>query len=62
VIALDMNGKRLARTSFVCDDYELTFSSSTFVISKGFVYAVAKLKNTKGMPLRLVKFRMEPLK
>jgi hypothetical protein len=62
LIALDKNGKKLARTSFTCDDYELSFSSSSFVISKGFVYAVAKLKNTKGMPLRLVKFRMEPLK
>jgi hypothetical protein len=58
VIAYDNNGQKLARTSFVCDDYELSFSGSTFVISKGYVYAVAKLKNTTGMPLRLVKFKI----
>lgn len=58
VIAYDNTGKKLARTSFVCDDYDLSFSGSTFVISKGYVYAVAKLKNIKGMPLRLVKFKI----
>jgi hypothetical protein len=58
VIAYDKTGNRLARTSFVCDEYELNFSESTFVISKGYVYAVAKLKNSTRMPLRLVKFRI----
>jgi hypothetical protein len=58
VIAYDSNGKKLARTSFICDDYDLSFSEDTFVISKGYVYAVAKLKNDTGMPLRLVKFKM----
>jgi hypothetical protein len=58
VIAFDNSGKKLARTSFVCDDYDLNFSESTFVISKGYVYAVAMLKNFKGMPLRLVKFKL----
>jgi hypothetical protein len=58
VIAYDNAGKLLARTSFICDDYELNFSESTFVFSNGSVYAVAKLKNIKGMPLRLVKFKM----
>jgi hypothetical protein len=58
VIAYDNNGRKLARTSFICEDYDLSFSESTFVISKGYVYAVAKLKNTTGMPLRLVKFKI----
>jgi hypothetical protein len=58
VIAYDNKGQKLARTSFICDDYDLSFSESTFVISKGYVYAVAKLKNTTGMPLRLVKFKI----
>jgi hypothetical protein len=58
VIAYDANGQILAHTSFICDDYDLDFSESTFVISKGYVYAVAKLKNTTGMPLRLVKFKI----
>lgn len=62
VIAFNNNGKRLARTSFVCDDYDLTFSRNCFVFSKGYVYAVAKLKNTPGMPLRLIRFRMESSK
>jgi hypothetical protein len=58
VIAYDNTGKKLARTSFICDDYDISFSESTFVISKGYVYAVAKLKKYKGMPLRLVKFKI----
>ncbi|MCX6333736.1 MAG: hypothetical protein NT092_05450 [Bacteroidia bacterium] len=58
VIAYDSNGQKLARTSFVCDDYDLSFSDATFVISKGYVYAVAKLKNATGMPLRLVRFKI----
>lgn len=62
VIAFSSNGKKLGRTSFVCDDYDLTFSRSSFVFSKGYVYAVAKLKKVSGMPLRLVKFKMEPMK
>ncbi len=58
VVAYDANGKILAHTSFTCDDYDLDFSGGKFIISKGYVYAVAKLKNTAGMPLRLVKFKM----
>jgi len=58
VIAYDNNGQKLARTSFVCDDYDLSFSDSRFVIFKGYAYAVAKLRNTTGMPLRLVRFKI----
>ena len=58
VIAYDNAGKILARTSFICDDYKLNFSANTFIISKGYVYALAELKNSKGMPLRLVRFKM----
>jgi hypothetical protein len=58
VIAYNSSGQKLARTSFICDDYDLSFSDATFVISKGYVYAFAKLKNATGMPLRLVKFRI----
>lgn len=58
VIAYDSTGKKLARTSFICDDFDISFSESTFVISKGYVYAVAKMKNAQGMPLRLVKFKI----
>jgi len=58
VVAYDAKGQKMARTSFVCDDYDLSFSDSKFVIYKGHVYAVAKLKNTTGMPLRLAKFKI----
>jgi hypothetical protein len=58
VIAYGSNGQQLARTSFLCDDYDLSFSDAKFVFSKGYVYAVARLKNTTGMPLRLVKFKI----
>jgi len=58
VIAYDSNGATVARTSFRSEEYELNISANTFVITGGYVYAVAKLKNYAGMPLRLVKFRM----
>jgi hypothetical protein len=58
VIAYDNAGKILAKTSFICDDYKLNFSKNTFIISKGYVYALAELKNHKGMPLRLIRFKM----
>jgi hypothetical protein len=58
VIAYDNAGKILAKTSFICDDYKLNFSENTFIISKGYVYALAELKNHKGMPLRLIRFKM----
>jgi hypothetical protein len=58
VVAYDIKGQKLARTSFICDDYDLSFSDAFFVISKGYACAFAKLKNTTGMPLRLVKFRI----
>jgi len=58
VIAYISKGEKLASTSFLCDDYDLSFSENTFVISTGYVFAVAKLKNTSGMPLRLVKLKI----
>lgn len=58
VIAYNNSGKKIARTTFVSNEYDLSFSESTFVILKGYVYAIAKLKNYKGMPLRLVKFKI----
>ena len=60
VVAYDSKGETVARTSFISDDYELNISANTFVISGGYLYAVAKLKNYDGMPLRLVKFMMVP--
>jgi len=60
VVAYNSNGETVARTSFISDEYELNISANTFVISGGYLYAVAKLKNYDGMPLRLVKFRMVP--
>jgi hypothetical protein len=58
VIAYDNGGKTIVKTSFICDDYDLNFSENTFIISNGYVYAIAQLKNYKGMPLRLVRFKM----
>ena len=60
VVAYNSNWETVARTSFISDEYELNISANTFVISGGYLYAVAKLKNYDGMPLRLVKFRMVP--
>jgi hypothetical protein len=52
-------GKFIGRSSFVCDDYDLSINPSKMVFHNGYLYALQKLKDTKGVPLRLVRFRLD---
>ena len=52
-------GKFVCQSSFVCDQYELQINPSKMVFSKGMIYGLQKLKNANGIPLRLVRFRLE---
>jgi hypothetical protein len=52
-------GKFIGRSSVVCDDYDLSINPSKMVFHNGYLYALQKLKDTKGVPLRLVRFRLD---
>jgi hypothetical protein len=51
-------GKFVCQSSFVCDDYDLVITPSKMVFYKGYIYALQTLKNAKGNPLRLVRFKV----
>ena len=51
-------GKFVCQSSFVCDDYDLSITPSKMVFHNGYIYALQLLKNTKGNPLRLVRFKV----
>ena len=52
-------GEFLCQSSFVCDEYELQVNPSKMVFRDGFIYGLQKLKNVEGVPLRLVKFKLQ---
>lgn len=52
-------GKFICQSSFVCDDYELSITPSKMVFYNGYIYSLQILKNAKGNPLRLVRFKLE---
>lgn len=52
-------GEFVCQSTFVCDEYDLEIVPSKFVFHNGYVYGLQKLKNASGVPLRLVKFKVE---
>ena len=51
-------GKFVCQSSFVCDDYNLEINPSKMVFYNGYIYGLQLLKNTNGVPLRLVRFKV----
>jgi len=51
-------GKFVCQSSFVCDDYNLEINPNKLVFHKGYLYGLQLLKNTPGVPLRLVRFKV----
>jgi hypothetical protein len=51
-------GKFVCQSSFVCDDYNLEINPSKMVFHNGYIYGLQLLKNTNGVPLRLVRFKL----
>ncbi|MBN1791849.1 MAG: hypothetical protein JW830_15220 [Bacteroidales bacterium] len=51
-------GKFVCQSSFVCDDYNLVINPSKMVYHNGYIYSLQLLKNAKGVPLRLVRFKL----
>jgi hypothetical protein len=52
-------GKFLCKSSFECDDFDLDINPSKMIFYKGFLYSLQVKKNVTGVPLRLVKFKIQ---
>ena len=52
-------GSFVCQCSFVCDDYELEINPSKMAFYNGYIYGLQRLKNAKGEPLRLVRFKLK---
>lgn len=51
-------GEFVCQSSFVCDDYDLVINAERMAFHNGFLYSVQEKKGAKGIPMRLVKFRL----
>lgn len=53
------DNKFVCQSSFVCNDYDLQINSSKMVFHKGYIYGLQIKKESTGIPLRLVRFKLE---
>lgn len=51
-------GKFVCQSSFVCDEYNLVINPSKMVFSNGYIYGLQLIKETTGVPLRLIRFKV----
>ena len=51
-------GNFVCQSSFVCDDYDLVIKADRMAFHNGYLYSVQDKKGAKGIPMRLVKFRL----
>ncbi len=49
-------GEFICKSSFVCDDYDLSINPAKMVFHNGYIYGLQKKKNVEEIPLRLVRF------
>lgn len=59
VYTFNQGGKFICKSSFICDDYDLIINSERLKFFNGYLYGIQKLKSGNGVPLRLVKFKLE---
>lgn len=52
-------GQFVCKSSFRCDNYNLEINPGKLVFRNGFLYGLQELKNASGIPMRLVKFKLE---
>jgi hypothetical protein len=52
------NGNFVCQSSLVCNEYGLEINPSKMVFNNGYIYGLQLLKNTEGVPLRLVRFKI----
>ena len=59
VFTYNAEGKFVCQSSFICDDYNLVINPKKLVFHNGYLYGLQELKDVKGVPLRLVRFKLE---
>jgi len=59
VWVMQNGGEFICQSSFVCDEYNLQINPAKMVFRDGMIYSLQTLKNTEGVPLRLVRFKLE---
>ncbi len=52
-------GEFIARSSFTAEGYHLEIKPSKMVFHNGYIYALVTKKDARGIPLRLVRFKLE---
>lgn len=52
-------GEFICQSSFVSDEYNLQINPSKMVFRDGMIYSLQALKNASGVPLRLIRFKLE---
>lgn len=52
-------GEFVSRSHFVSDQYKLTVDPDKMVFHNGYLYGLQELKDTAGIPMRLVKFKLQ---
>lgn len=51
-------GSFVCQSRFVCDEYDLVINPSKMVFRNGYLYSLQNAKGAKGMPMRLVRFKL----
>lgn len=59
VISYSKNGELIAKSRFVFTDYKLNFIPQTFQFRNGYIYAVCNKEGAEGVPIRLVRFKLQ---
>ncbi len=52
------DGRFVCQSSFACDEYNLEINPSKMVFHNGYIYGLQLIKESKGVPLRLVRFKL----
>nr|MDA3879584.1 hypothetical protein [Prolixibacteraceae bacterium] len=59
VWVMQNGGEFICQSSFVSDEYNLQINPSKMVFRDGMIYSLQTLKQAEGLPLRLVRFKLE---
>ncbi|NQU80391.1 MAG: hypothetical protein HQ543_02580, partial [Bacteroidetes bacterium] len=59
VFTYNAEGKFVCQSSFICDDYNLVINPKKLVFHNGYLYGLQELKEAEGVPMRLVRFKLE---
>ncbi len=51
-------GSFICQSSFICDEYHLEIMPSKMAFHDGYIYSLQVLKESEGIPLRLVRFKV----